>query len=504
MGNVVKLVVTNNSVLLKKYKESGLKVVQNELENLIKADEKRGITTTVVDMSNKQEMDKYKAPVVTDSTDDKQNKDAVDAVFTFSKPAYLMILGSYDVVPHVELTNPVYNSKEGDTDRWVPSDLPYACETSYAAGGKDPAKYTSASRVVGRLPDITESSDSSYLVSLIKGAASAAPLEKSTEYFGLSTEKWEGSSTKNAAQIFGSSDKVNLVPPKGSPWEKAALVPVNHFVNCHGAAKDPQWYGQSKDYPYHYPVALKAGDIDQGITKGAIVTAECCYGALLYSPDASTRMAICNTYLFQGASMVLGSTTIAYGPSASCDWADLIVQYAFQEVLNGQSTGYATLKTRQDYVKNKPHLDGIDLKTLAQFILLGDPSLKPVKPPQKVAEADMHAAVTERRREAQLIATTLEQSVSVPVPIPDSERSSELEARLREIGENHGLSSLTISSFAGVWTGDRDVLEAVGQPPRIHLLHGQRDPDAPVHTGVIVIVREQEGTVVSVDEAEAR
>lgn len=38
----------------------------------------------------------------------------------------------------------------------------------------------------------------------------------------------------------------------------------------------------------------------------------------------------------------------------------------------------------------------------------------------------------------------------------------------------------------------------------MHLLYAQRDPDAPVNTGVIVTVREQEGTVVSVDEVEAR
>ncbi|MFD0531494.1 hypothetical protein ACFQ1I_40780 [Kitasatospora arboriphila] len=156
-------------------------------------------------------------------------------------------------------------------------------------------------------------------------------------------------------------------------------------------------------------------------------------------------------------------------------------------------------------MKRKTTLDAVDLKTLSQFILLGDPSLRPVQPLKPAVEGDAKAALTERRREARRAAHVLEQSIYVPEPIPGSARSSELESRLREIGERHGLPpTATISSFAGVWQGSGAMPKVFEPPPRQHLLHAERDPEAPVCTDVIVIVHEQAGTIVSVDEVEAR
>jgi hypothetical protein len=51
-------------------------------------------------------------------------------------------------------------------------------------------------------------------------------------------------------------------------------------------------------------------------------------------------------------------------------------------VLDGASLGRALLEARQKYIQAAPTpLGPIDLKTLGQFVLLGDPSVQPVAPP---------------------------------------------------------------------------------------------------------------------------
>ena len=62
--------------------------------------------------------------------------------------------------------------------------------------------------------------------------------------------------------------------------------------------------------------------------------------------------------------------------------ADLICQYFLQSVLKGASIGHATLMARQQYVANVAEMDATDLKTLAQFYLLGDPSIHPIAQPE--------------------------------------------------------------------------------------------------------------------------
>ena len=88
---------------------------------------------------------------------------------------------------------------------------------------------------------------------------------------------------------------------------------------------------------------------------------------------------IANTYLKSGAYGYLGSTTIAYGPAKGNGSADLICQYFLKSVCDGASLGRAALEAQQKFASQSAELDPIDLKTLAQFVLLGDPSIHPVK-----------------------------------------------------------------------------------------------------------------------------
>jgi hypothetical protein len=83
-------------------------------------------------------------------------------------------------------------------------------------------------------------------------------------------------------------------------------------------------------------------------------------------------------YLKQGAYGFFGSTTTAYGPAAGNDWADEICRLFMRKVLSGASLGRAALEARLDYLRFSRWDDPVKLKTLAQFHLLGDPSIHPV------------------------------------------------------------------------------------------------------------------------------
>jgi hypothetical protein len=89
-------------------------------------------------------------------------------------------------------------------------------------------------------------------------------------------------------------------------------------------------------------------------------------------------MPICQRYLNRGAYGYFGSSTIAYGPAEGNGAADLITQYFLLAVLEGASLGRAALIARQKFVEQVGELDPVDLKTLGQFNLLGDPSIHPV------------------------------------------------------------------------------------------------------------------------------
>jgi hypothetical protein len=193
---------------------------------------------------------------------------------------------------------------------------------------------------------------------------------------GVSAAVWKGSTILSMKALFGGNSKPRLSPTEGPKWPSSLLSRRAHFINCHGALADPRFYGQKGTA---FPVAHDASLIIKAkVSPGTVAAIECCYGAELYAPE-DTHLSIANTYLGSGAWGYFGSTTIAYGPADSNGAADLICQYFLKSALNGASLGRAALEARQKFAEETTELDPIDLKTLVQFILLGDPSIHPVQ-----------------------------------------------------------------------------------------------------------------------------
>ena len=315
--------------------------------------------------------------MVVGTSDQQGAKAAVDAIYHCHHPDYILLLGAPDVVPHIDLSNPMNGTPDDDDDPTVPSDVPYAC----AAGlSRQPRDFVGPTRVVGRLPDLMGSQDPAYLIKLLGTATHYAPRERSaySGHFAISAKVWTKSTQESVANLFGPESAVFTSPPSGPNWSKIQLAPRLHFINCHGDTISPEFFGEFPED--HFTTAHRAKHLPGRVTKGSVVAAECCYGAELYEPlRARGQAGIANTYLAEGAYGFLGSTNIAYGPAEGQGQADLICQYFVESVLKGASLGRATLEARQRFVAQFSHVDPSDMKTAVQFILLGDPSLQPVK-----------------------------------------------------------------------------------------------------------------------------
>jgi len=402
-----KVIVTNLTVLKKKYGSDGSQKVQAAVEELITSDQRRGLVTRLYLLDNTRSMRQVNVRRVMKSADPKQNKDAIDAICRALVPDYLMILGAIDIVPHQDIENPIHSPD--DPDRFAFGDLPYACEARYSRRPKD---FFGPTRVVGRLPDITGAKDPQYLINLINFAAKYKNMDASAyrSDFGISAEIWRGSSRSSVTNIFGDGADLKTVPPSTDKWPSAFLGRLAHFINCHGAPHDSRFFGQPAGCAQDFPVALDAGYLNRKVAEGTVVAAECCYGAQLFDPALNQgKSGISNTYLANKSYGFFGSTTIAYGPKNGNDSADLICQYFLQRVLRGASLGRAALEARQEFVHTASMSSPENVKTIAQYNLYGDPSLTPIKPrhvmealPKGIsakAAADLRVARAERRRD---------------------------------------------------------------------------------------------------------
>ncbi len=404
------MVLTNRGALVAKYGRK-MAAVDQALAALVAADLARNLKTVLVAVDDSATMKRLGGRAVTDPRDPAQCKAAVDAVYHRLSPDYLLLLGSIDVVPHQPLRNPVHDGVN-DVDPLAPSDLPYACNAPFS---DDPTDFIGPDRVVGRLPDVVGAKDPNVLLKLLETAATwtSRPRADFEHHLGITAKAWERSTVLSLRKLFGAAE-VHTSPAEGPAWTAAWLRRRVHFINCHGAEGDAQFYGQQGT---DYPVSLRASDITGHVAQGTVVAAECCYGAQLWGGGRGEPVAM--AYLRNGALGYLGSTTIAYGPADANGDADLVCQYFLEGVLAGASLGRAALEARQRFVRGVTVLSPVSTKTLAQFHLLGDPSACPV---QAAAQSrSRRAARTARQdRRARLLEHAIANLRDTSTTRPDS------------------------------------------------------------------------------------
>ncbi len=390
-----KLIVTHRGALAGKYGRSAGSIFR-ALGDLVAADARRGIESRVVALDDEGEMRAFGGEPMGPPTDREGAKRAIDAAARATEDLhYLMIVGAPDVVPEQLLFNTAgaigrLDAQQGaDRDGWflgdfdfnVPSDLPYASDAPFSDEIGD---FQGPTRAVGRLPDMPGAKRPDVLLGLIDLAARATSLPRAAydDYLALSAEIWRRSTRKTVARVFGGEPRLVLCPPHLKRWAAAKLRPRMHLINCHGGEKRGGYIGES-DANVQY-AAIRSDSIRGRISRGTVVAAECCFGAQVFNPrDAvqvadTGRMPMALEYLASGAHGLFGSSTTAYGQVSVNDYADDLCAYFLRHVREGASLGRAALEARLDYLRFSRWDDPVKLKTLAQFNLLGDPSIHPV------------------------------------------------------------------------------------------------------------------------------
>ncbi|MBT9290166.1 C25 family cysteine peptidase [Prosthecodimorpha staleyi] len=368
----MKLIIRNRTASVEKYGEDGLRRLDESLANLIAADAARGIETRIVDVDDARQMADISSPPVTLRQSAQQLKAAIDGLDKALNPDFFVLLDGPDILPHVDLRMP--KGLHEDPDPNIPSDLPYACSAPYSPY---PTRYGAVTRVVGRLPAPPADHDSlGFMLRQIDRLVRHKPAARSdfAVPFALTAKVWDVSTRLSIEKVFGSDREVLVSPPSGPSGLDVALGRLPHFINCHGADSDVQFYGQDDA---SMPVALTSTGLAGPVRAGTVAVAECCYGAQLFDPDLTGgTLPIALTYLDQGAVGFLGSTNIAYGPADSNGQADVLTHLFMAGVRRGLTLGRALLEARQEFVRSQSLANPTNLKTLAQFVLLGDPSIQ--------------------------------------------------------------------------------------------------------------------------------
>jgi hypothetical protein len=386
-----KVLITNVSAQKIKYGARGYRRVRDAIGELVAADLSKCLKTQLVDISDPSQMRRYRATAVSNPRSEVQNKNAIDRVYSARKPHYLVLIDGPDIIPHILLNNPI----PGDIDKNIPSDLPYASDEPFTR--RDAATYAEVTRVVGRIPGVTGSSDATFLISQIKNAA-AFKSRKRDDYlshFALSAYVYRKSTEQSVDNIFRGA-RIKISPPTDSPKiGMKTMAPLSHFINCEGRSEDPNFYGRRGN---QIVVSMTSEDVTEKVKRNTIVAAECCYGAQLFAPADDGKLPIASAYLKAGAIGFFGSTNVAYGAHKGNGSADLIAQYFLIEVLGSASTGRACLQARQKFVQSQKMENPVNLKTLAQFILLGDPSLQAVRGEAQADDSAEYVDFREARR----------------------------------------------------------------------------------------------------------
>jgi hypothetical protein len=218
----------------------------------------------------------------------------------------------------------------------------------------------------------------------------------------------------------------------------------------------------------------------------------------------SLPLPICQRYLIEGAYGYFGSSTIAYGPAKGNGAADLITQYFLLAMLDGASLGRAALLARQRFVQQSAELDPMDLKTLGQVNLLGDPSVHPATIASatnvpKGIDADESSRLERRARRAKMRAEgelLRETNPAASRKTTKARKSPAVRKALANIAREAGIGKrkeFTAFDVTIPQRGRRRGSKAAPTASRYYVAVYRRDPDA--HS-VAAVAKEVSGRIV--------
>ena len=290
---------------------------------------------------------------------------ALHEVVEIARPKYLFILGNENVIDVARWEN---NASDGDDK--VESDLCYSTLDDESPWLGQRYNFGECIRV-GRLPTYSGERFEKFK-SYFEVAASSIGQSDTIVPYGLSALVWEEESNYEFGKSF--NKKVDVSPNVGHSsvsyrmGSEASLL----FFNLHGSDRAKFWYGQNGE---DYPTAF-APEILKGLSRPYFLGVEACYGARYLgglTPDESILL----TAMENKCVSFLGSSRIAFGtssPTGSC--ADFIIGSYVSCIKDGESAGDSHIAGLKRLASDWDSMDDADVKTMAEFSLYGDPSVR--------------------------------------------------------------------------------------------------------------------------------
>ncbi|HET9978085.1 MAG TPA: C25 family cysteine peptidase [Burkholderiaceae bacterium] len=386
----IKLSITHRATLVRKYAPAALAKIDKAVADWVAADKARGITTVHVALDDAPAMRKLGVPAVAGKLTPLRAKRALDALARGLAPDYIVLFGGHDVVPNFVVPNPSLDAATGDDDPDVPTDNPYACSRAYRARARE--SYLVPDRVVGRVPDVPcadGQGDAAWLVAALRTATAWTPRAREfyADAYATCCDAWRKAGEATVRYLGIPLADLMIAPPEidGAALSRRRLARPLHVTKCHGALLDARYSGQKGR---SFPDILSSASLRAHAKPATLAAAMCCYGAQVFAPDdprnnTPGQWPIALAYLRGGAPGFMGATRIAWVGVSAMMCADWIVAGYLKKCLEGASLGRAMLESKQDYLQflqgqgQRP--DTADEKTMIEFVLLGDPSIHPVK-----------------------------------------------------------------------------------------------------------------------------
>ena len=345
-----------------------LKGFYTELEAYIEHKKARGIDYALLDIKTQCLSD-------VDNTDINDVICLLSEIYNVAVPHFLMIVGDSSVIPSAKWRNPVYDPLgEGDCDMYVTSDLAYLTfDTESPWDGME--YYFDNITQVGRVPTCADTDFKEAEIYFRN--TRFAMLHDSVKSFACSAKIWERTSKVEFSSVkpyMVTSPDYTSSPAHAKKFNLKLLGQLSPdynllCFNLHGSDESNAWYGQSSKF---VPEGFNAELLPDTKKSYAMIT-EACYGAKpKICPDDDDK-SILLTALANRCLSFVGSTQIAYGlgDGRLCG-ADIIADAYLKSIIKGNTFGEAFLDAL--CAINKNNMNEIDIKTLAEFALYGDPS----------------------------------------------------------------------------------------------------------------------------------
>lgn len=281
------------------------------------------------------------------------------------KLKHVLVVGGDTIIPFHRVQNPTYSSDDPDTE--VLTDNPYASTDE---------DILIPERSLGRMPDSRSAELSSLVSQLDTAIAYHGKRSSASGACCYSAEVWDKASKAVCGVIVGAGNYHTSLPTTFMTFDPEWIGgKLYQYFNLHGGEDTPNWYGQSA---HILPLAFAPEIVDLK-AESAVVYTEACYGANIINKDVDESLSL--KYLNSKAICFVGSTKIAYGwDEPPLVDADLLGIKFLGNVKNRMNFGSALMKAKQQFAKEmigrQKLLDPTDQKTLLEFVLYGDPSLK--------------------------------------------------------------------------------------------------------------------------------